>query len=538
MSRPFERHGWMLLAGATLACLLPFAGKAFHVDDPLFVWVARHIVDHPVDPYGFDVNWTLTSESISKVTKNPPLVSYAIAAAGSFIGWGETTLHLLFLLPAVLVVLGTLALGRRFAPRAPPAAWVVLASPVFLLCATGITCDVPMLALWIGAVLLWHDGLEDDDPKRLAAAAIVIATASLTKYFGMSLIPLVAAYALAKRAPWKRWAPWLALPVVPLAAYQLWTQAKYGRGLLLDAAAYATQWSDGQTRSLLDRGLVGLAFTGGCVLPALALAPILWRRGWLAGGAVAAAGAGALIASHAATVPAEGRVMVGVQAAFFVAGGIATLALAVDELRRERSAEAILLAAWVGGTFVFASFVNWTINGRSILPMVPAVGILVARALERRAAPSRGLAWVAAPLALSAIVGLTVTAADARVANAQREAVRTIREKAGGRALWSEGHWGFQYYAQEAGARQVDVQAMGLSAGDIVAFPYNNTRIVGLPKSLTGPTDHFELPSGFFASTLRQDLGAGFYASVFGPLPYALGPVPAERFGLIEVKAR
>jgi hypothetical protein len=37
---------------------------------------------------------------------------------------------------------------------------------------------------------------------------------------------------------------------------------------------------------------------------------------------------------------------------------------------------------------------------------------------------------------------------------------------------------------------------------------------------------------------MRGDVGAGFYASVFGPLPYAFGRIPAERYSVIEVKAR
>ena len=37
--------------------------------------------------------------------------------------------------------------------------------------------------------------------------------------------------------------------------------------------------------------------------------------------------------------------------------------------------DALLLALWILGTCVFAALLNWTTNGRSILPLVPAAAI-------------------------------------------------------------------------------------------------------------------------------------------------------------------
>ena len=38
---------------------------------------------------------------------------------------------------------------------------------------------------------------------------------------------------------------------------------------------------------------------------------------------------------------------------------------------------------WVIGTFLFAAFLNWTVNARSLLPLTPAVAILMTRRLEQ-----------------------------------------------------------------------------------------------------------------------------------------------------------
>src|SRR5438105_3310632 len=84
----------LALGAATLACLLPWAGKPFHIDDPLFVWAARHIAAHPLDPYGFDVLWDDTHVHMADLTQNPPGACYWLALIGSLFGWGEVQLHM------------------------------------------------------------------------------------------------------------------------------------------------------------------------------------------------------------------------------------------------------------------------------------------------------------------------------------------------------------------------------------------------------------------------------------------------------------
>jgi hypothetical protein len=54
------------LLALTLLCLLPFVGKAFHIDDTLFVWAAKHITKKPLDPYGFSVVWYKTEQPMSR----------------------------------------------------------------------------------------------------------------------------------------------------------------------------------------------------------------------------------------------------------------------------------------------------------------------------------------------------------------------------------------------------------------------------------------------------------------------------------------
>lgn len=52
-----ERWPQLGLGLVTLGLLLPFAGKAFHIDDPIFLWTAEQISVSSADFFGFDVNW-------------------------------------------------------------------------------------------------------------------------------------------------------------------------------------------------------------------------------------------------------------------------------------------------------------------------------------------------------------------------------------------------------------------------------------------------------------------------------------------------
>ena len=97
---------------------------AFTIDDPLFLWLGRHVQQHPLDFFGFDVLWTGRWEPMHAVTKNPPLTGYYIALAASLLGWSETALHLAALHPEpafadLLLAAGADARARNSAGETP-----------------------------------------------------------------------------------------------------------------------------------------------------------------------------------------------------------------------------------------------------------------------------------------------------------------------------------------------------------------------------------------------------------------------------------
>ncbi|HUE37503.1 MAG TPA: glycosyltransferase family 39 protein, partial [Candidatus Acidoferrum sp.] len=160
LCRRLRSHPKWILALVTVGALLPFVGKPFNMDDPLFIWAAHQIQAHPANPYGFNIEWDWRQAPMWKVTENPPFTSYFIALASAILGWSEVVLHFAFLLPVLAVILGIHRLARQFCNSPMLAALITLFTPAFLVSSTTVMSDVPMLAFWVWTLVFWVEGTE------------------------------------------------------------------------------------------------------------------------------------------------------------------------------------------------------------------------------------------------------------------------------------------------------------------------------------------------------------------------------------------
>ncbi len=509
-----------IVIAATVLPLLPFLDKAFHIDSPLFLWTSKQILKEPWDFYGFTGNWFGLTDPAHVFIKNPPLAGYYIALVALIAGFDEIYLHMAFLVPAVAAALGTYMLALRLTERPLAAALVTVASPAFLVTSTSVMCDVMMLSFWVWAVLFWMKGLDEDRPFYLALGACLVALASLTKYFGMSLIPLLALYSVLKGRRGIRSCLFLLIPIAVLAGYQFYTEALYGRGLLLDASSYATGFREKTGAGLIENAFVGIVFSGGALIAAIFFLPPVWglKAVIMASGAAYAWWKGDFGAIDIFSFGFTWGYLA--QLALYWAAGAGIVALAVHDLMKRRGAESALLALWVFGTLFFAVYVNWTINARSLLPMVPAAAILMLRAVEG-AGPWAKRLYI--PVAISFVLSFCVAWADFSHAQSARAAASEIsaRFQEDGRTLWFRGHWGFQYYMEGLGARPFDFEAR-ISPGEFIIVPDNNTGKKRLSESFH-LVDEIRVPPRLL-SAMNHDCGAGFHSNIWGPLPFVFHP--------------
>jgi hypothetical protein len=215
------------------------------------------------------------------------------------------------------------------------------------------------------------------------------------------------------------------------------------------------------------------------------------------------------------------------------------LALAVaDWWNRKYNEDSVLLLAWVVGTIVFATFMNWTVNARSVLPLIPAAGILLARRIDKLniASRRRHVAVLLVPLVASGVFSLWVTCADARLANSARFAAQDVHEHASTSSqVMFQGHWGFQYYMQSFGFQPVDFSAQFVRDGLLMVIPENNTNVHAIGMDMIGARQTLEFNVNVGVASMSIPLGAGFYSDLWGPLPFAIGSTPPERYAVVRL---
>lgn len=563
MSRGILAAPWALL----LVPLLLSLSKAFTIDDPLFVWIAKHILSRPLDPYGFTANWFgFPAEMWSFNVQNPPLTSYWLALAG-LISFDEVVLHLFMLPFPLLAVIGTMRLARQLG-RAPGWAGLLCAvSPVLLISSTTVMCDVMLLSIMVWAVTLWVEGLARGSLPRLFLSALLCGLAPLTKYFGLALLPLLLAYTLlraflpARRAPRLLVPlPLLALPLLAVLGWHLYTTSLYGTSHVLGAGIYATAVRNTPGHDPALALYAAVTFLGGCLLwpvvpllaearwparllvlvPAMVLGPLgyridIERKSQMPFSQFAAQ----------ADLPPENQALA---ALFFAAGLCALLLCARALLRRPRCPETWLLGLWFGGTVLFFAVLNWTVAARNVLPLIPPLCVLVAPMARTEASqkgapgePAREGAPRAYPVAacLGLVFTLFSTYAEVRWANSVRSAAETIMNKYGGqdRPIYFLGHWGFQYYMEQRGAQAVAITERlkwDPLPRAVLVIPRNNANVYWKPFRAWDALEVLQRTVHRALYLVAFEHGAGFYSHRMGAMPMLLVNGVADRYTIAQ----
>ena len=91
-------------------------------------------------------------------------------------------------------------------------------------------CDVWLLALWVWSVDCWLRGLERHSCWLLLLASLLAAAATLTKYFGVSLVPLLAVYTLVRERRLTSRLLFLLIPIAIIGIYEAIDESKIRPG--------------------------------------------------------------------------------------------------------------------------------------------------------------------------------------------------------------------------------------------------------------------------------------------------------------------
>ncbi len=527
---------WLVVV--VVVCLLPFLNKKFTLDDPVFLWAAKYLETDFLNPYGFTANWGGILQPAYKHTFHGPFVPYFIFFASKIVGWGETALHASFLLPTIFAVVATFFLARELSPSPAIATLTSFLTPPIMISATTLMGDIWFLAFWVGAICLWVLAEKYQRPVVFLISSVLLALAVTVRFNGLALIPLLGAYSLLhNRRLSLNWL-WLIFPMISFLGYQTLFYQQHGSFVFLQSVDYvhsvgSISWAGGLVKSIIF-----LVFTGGCLIPVLFFAPLLWHPPTLL--------RNSLIAGLAFWIlflildPTPAWYVIG-QKVLFALTGLGVMVLTISDVYRHRTPDSILLFLWVFGVLFFVGVLNWSLTGRSWVTVAPAIGILVARKLSvpeeikfefsrlKLWQPIKTYAW---PLLPSACIALACVWADYRFAQVNYEMAGQLAKKyQPTRAVVRFfGNWGFQYYLELLGAKAVHISGTQFNTGDILFIPVNNSVTTWPDPGTVRVLETVDCTASSWCSMNNPVVGLGFYSHFFGDLPFAFGPMPPESY--------
>jgi hypothetical protein len=185
----------------------------------------------------------------------------------------------------------------------------------------------------------------------------------------------------------------------------------------------------------------------------------------------------------------------------------------------------------------YLSLFTSTSHPSTFLISAPASALLVARLIGRLHSAN---AWrpLVPVLSVCVLLGVLIMRADAAFAGLGRRAAQQFiaAQTSKGERVWFAGHWGFQWYAERAGAKVLVQHGPGPRPGDLIVSSQNALGgIVQLfePRTLLSVIAE-DRPGGRIMS--RED-GAGFYSNAWGYLPWTWSDSALDRYTLWRMEA-
>jgi hypothetical protein len=511
----------------------PFIGRGFLVDDHYHLLMARGLRDHPLRPYDFraddagpgNAGW---ERGQPPRMVNPPLHHYLMVLFDGLGGGRLWVLRLGMLAVAALAAVFVYLLAGRFLiPRGPAAALAAL-TPAFWVSSYGLLIDSTLLVFFLGALWAWMEALEKKSLGWSLAAGAFMGAAILTKYTGGFVgILALALWWRERPRPWRILAG-LVVPVGFMVLWTAWNMATYGACHFTESSKRVLQtWS-------WTHGVTFLSFFSGSLgLPLLAWEWVRRRGPTPFGLAVLAATGLAFFFFRGGFTRGQSFLL-----AFFVLGGVLFFGETLATWRRSRAPGDGFLALWLALAAVQMMAVMQWVAARYYLTLLPPVVFLTLRRLRQEApfSPVRFARKAVGVGAALLVLGGAVATGDYLQARAHEKIGADVGGVPPGSRRYYTGD-SFTDGALKSRGWSPLFPATVLLPGDLVL----RQRVVMPAYWFTPDPRRFRAagawtyPSWFPLRVMDNDGSAGFYASVWGALPYSFTFGPLEKYVLLEV---
>ncbi|HEY7327514.1 MAG TPA: glycosyltransferase family 39 protein [Gemmataceae bacterium] len=464
--------------------------KPLHVDDATFYFNAKQIASHPLDPYGYVMlRWSDAEPALHALA--PPGLPYWWAAAIRMFGERPVAWKL-WLFPLVLIFVASLAeLLRRFGPSvAGPLLVLLVLSPVFLP-SLNLMMDIPALALSTLALALFFRACDKESLIVAALAGLTAALAVQTKYTASLSPAVMLVYACLHRR--------LQLGLIAVfvsgltfAAWEWTLFLRYGESHFVYQILHGDNGE--QPKPMLLVSLFSLLGGAASTLTLLALTVLPGRR-WLLLTAGLIVGFPFLLLLWPDDFNCDERVY---QLASFLytcngalvllsMGWVARRVVSPGSLPTHPRQAALFLVLWFALELVGYVAISPFPAVRRIMGTTVAATLLIAYLAERTGLESWQIKVLRGVVIVTALLGVGFFCVDLLEARAEQqaayEAAQFIRREDPRTTIWYSGYWGFQYYAEKSGMKQIvplrDIdgrapsllQPSRLSGGDWLVIP-------------------------------------------------------------------
>ena len=512
--------------------LLPFLNTPFTIDDPLYLREAGQVLTDPLHPQAFNIVWsTDLSLRASQILPGGILVPYLLipTALAYYAEWVGHLTQLLLLLAAIYAtarIAVRLGLNRR---QATVAAFLTAACPAVLGMANTVMPDIPAMlftVLGLERIIAWRDTLNKQWHQALLST-LWLTCAALTRTHTLIALAPACVFLLdgitpneirssLKRFP-TRFLPVLLTPIFFFLANAITADPEPGgENILL-------------TMTKLPGG-ISLVIENGCAFLAHWLLIIPLTIPWIV-----------LRRAHIQKFLLAGLLAASVlslRVGWVAFPAIASLLVLLDILRdaierRDRVQFALWLWLLLAAPVVF--YIQ--LPSKYLLPSVPAAVILIVRLIPE--ASRATVRWTLPAIAVTEVIlGVLILLGVRDLAQTQRQAVETLVRPhiSMGEHVWIAGHWGFQWYAEDAGAQPVTRRPPLPQPGDIIVVSQADYPLFA--KQWTSRTVLEEVPytGNGIGRIMDLSAGAGFFSSRFGYLPWAPGAGQAMRFEVWKVE--
>lgn len=443
--------------------------KPVVVDDTAYLLFARHIAQSPWDPYGFELFWYDKAEPARDILL-PPVLPYWLALGITLFGERIAILKLWLFPYAWLLAWSLHHILKRFASGVESSALLLIVFSPALMATTNLMLDIPAIALGLAAFAVYTNGYNKHTHVRTILAGLLLALAMQTKYTMLVMPGVVLLYGVIQRETLA------ALITIAFAGllFLAW-EATLGDNHFLHHLAQQHSTSSLRSKWSLVAPLFSfLGLTAG-LLAFWAARPLGWPAQLL--NTSAALAAVAVIAVVVTPYPDQvlvagqhpGRdkltwaVLVwrtlGVGVAMITLSATALLvwrcAPRLHSLRLRRSPDSWFLIGWLLLELMAYFALTPFPAGRRVIGLTIVTGFVLARAVSclKRLRPGRPpLPWVI-PAAI--VSGSLFTLLDVYDAQAEPQAIQLVRQLVNERQfqdrVWFAGHWGTQFYGEQAG---------------------------------------------------------------------------------------